>query len=251
MKDNTKRFSDRVDNYQRFRPSYTDETIDYISNNFGLSKQSVLADIGSGTGIFTEKILPRCKKVYAIEPNTEMRTAAEKRLSMNKSFQSINGTSENTTLDNESIDAITVAQAFHWFNIEETKKEFNRILKKDAVVFLIWNNRVTNTSFLKAYEEILVNKIPEYTVVNHNNITVDIIKAFLIRDYSKVIFKNNQIFDLEGVLGRLSSSSYTPKKDTKEYEIIKAEIVKIFNQYSTDGVISFNYNTEIYSWKIT
>jgi ubiquinone/menaquinone biosynthesis C-methylase UbiE len=251
MKDNTKRFSDRVDNYQRFRPSYTDETIDCIFNNFGLSKQSVLADIGSGTGIFTEKILKRCKKVYAVEPNTEMRTAAEKRLSINKSFQSINGTSENTTLDNESIDAITVAQAFHWFNIGDTKKEFKRILKKNSVVFLIWNNRVTNTPFLKEYEEILVNKIPEYTVVNHNNITEDLIKAFLIRDYSKVIFRNNQIFDLEGVLGRLSSSSYTPKQDTKEYEIIKAEIVKMFNQYSTDGVISFNYNTEIYSGKIT
>jgi SAM-dependent methyltransferase len=243
--------TDRVDNYQRFRPSYTDETIDYNFNNFDLSKQSVLADIGSGTGIFTEKILKRCKKVYAVEPNTEMRTAAEKRLSINKSFQSINGTSENTTLDNESIDSITVAQAFHWFSIEETKKEFKRILKKEAVVFLIWNNRVTNTPFLKEYEEILVNKIPEYTVVNHNNITEDIIKTFLIRDYSQVIFKNNQVFDLEGVLGRLSSSSYTPKQNTKEYENIKAEIVKIFNQYSTDGVISFNYNTEIYSGKIT
>lgn len=251
MKDNTKRFSDRVDNYQRFRPSYTDETIEFIFSNFGLSKQSVLADIGSGTGIFTEKIVPKCKKVYAIEPNTEMRIAAEKRLSINRSFQSINGTSENTTLDNESIDAITVAQAFHWFNIEDTKKEFKRILKKDAFVFLIWNNRVTNTSFLKEYEEILVSKIPEYTEVNHNNITEDIIKTFLIRDYSKVIFRNNQIFNLEGVLGRLSSSSYTPKQDTKEYEIIKEAIINAFNQYSTDGVISFNYNTEIYSGKIT
>jgi ubiquinone/menaquinone biosynthesis C-methylase UbiE len=251
MKDNTKRFSDRVDNYQRFRPSYKDETIDYIFDNFGLSKKSVLADIGSGTGIFTEKILQKCKKVYAVEPNTEMRTAAEKRLSINKSFQSINGTSENTTLDNESIDAITVAQAFHWFNIEDTKKEFKRILKKDTFVFLIWNNRVTNTPFLKEYEEILVNKIPEYTEVNHNNITEDIIKTFLIRDYSKVIFRNNQIFDLEGVFGRLSSSSYTPKQDTKEYEIIKEAIINAFNKYSTDGVISFNYNTEIYSGKIT
>lgn len=249
--DNTKRFSNRVDDYQKFRPSYTDETIDYIFGNFGLSKDSVIADIGSGTGIFTEKVLPECKLVYAVEPNWEMRAAAEKKLSSYKSYRSVTGTSENTTLDDASLDGITVAQAFHWFDIEKTKREFARILKKDAFVFLIWNNRITDTPFLKEYESILINKIPEYTVVNHNNITEDIIKTFLIRDYSKAVFPNNQIFDIDGVLGRLKSSSYTPGENTVEYGIIKELITKSFNQYSENGVVSFNYNTEIYSGKIT
>jgi len=248
---NTERFSDRVDNYQKFRPSYTDETINYIIGNFGLSKDSVIADIGSGTGIFTEKLLANFKFVYAVEPNQEMRIAAYKRLSSFKSYKSINGTSEVTTLNAKSLNGITVAQAFHWFNIEKTREEFRRVLKDEAFVFLIWNNRISNTPFLRAYEEILVDKIPEYTVVNHKNISEDIIKSFLIRDYSKVVFQNNQVFDLEGVLGRLSSSSYTPKENTKEYGIIKELIVKAFEQYSENGAISFNYNTEIYSGKIT
>jgi ubiquinone/menaquinone biosynthesis C-methylase UbiE len=248
---NTERFSDRVDNYQKYRPSYTDETIDYIFNNFGLSNDSVIADIGSGTRIFTEKLLKRCKKVYAVEPNPEMRIAADKKLSPYKTYESINGTSENTTLDDKSLNGITVAQAFHWFNIEKTKEEFKRILKKDGYIFLIWNKRVSNTPFLSTYEKILIENIPEYSVVTHNNINEDIIKGFLTKDYSKASFSNNQVFDLKGVLGRLNSSSYTPKENTKEYGLIKVLISKAFTQYSENGFISFNYNTEIYSGKIT
>jgi ubiquinone/menaquinone biosynthesis C-methylase UbiE len=248
--DNTERFSNRADTYEKFRPSYTDEAVDYIFGNFGFSKDSVIADVGSGTGIFTEKVLPKCKFVYAVEPNLEMRTVADKRLSSYKSYRSVIGTSEKTTLDDTSQDAITVAQAFHWFNIEKTKREFARILKKDAFVFLIWNNRIADTPFLREYENILLTKVPEYKVVNHNNITEDIIKNFLIRDYSKAVFPNNQIFNLEGVLGRLKSSSYTPDENTKEYGILKELLVKAFNRYSENGVISFNYNTEIYAGKI-
>jgi len=251
MKDNTKRFSDRVDNYQNYRPSYTSEVVNYIFCNFGLSKDSVFADIGSGTGIFTEKLLQRCKAVFAVEPNQEMRNASDINLSSYRGYKSINGTSENTTLNANSIDTITVAQAFHWFNIDATRKEFKRILKCDGYVFLIWNKRVTDTPFLNAYENILNNKISEYREVNHNNITHEIIKTFLIRDYSEAIFLNNQVFTLEGVLGRLNSSSYTPKKDTNEYQILENEIVKAFNQFSTNGKVSFNYNTEIYAGKIT
>ena len=249
--DNTQRFSDRVENYQKFRPSYTDETIDYIFHNFGLSRDSVLADVGAGTGIFTEKLVTKCKLVYAIEPNQEMRTAADKRLSSYSSYKSINGTSDKTMIGNNSIDGITVAQAFHWFDIVKTKKEFKRILKKDAYVFLIWNNRIANTPFLSAYEDVLKNKLPEYKVVNHKNITDEIINTFINKDYQKTIFPNTQTFTLDGVLGRLSSSSYTPKEDTKEYHIIKEEIINAFNQYSSGGFVEFNYNTEVYSGKIT
>ena len=174
--DNTKRFSDRVDNYDKYRPSYTNEAISYIFNEFNLTNESVIADIGSGTGIFTEKIIPNSNLVYGVEPNTEMRSIAELKLGKYRSFKSIDGTSDKTTIDANSIDAITVAQAFHWFDIESTKKEFIRILKKDAYVFLIWNKRLINTPFLEAYERILFDKIPEYKVVNHKNISEEIIK---------------------------------------------------------------------------
>ena len=245
--DNTKRFSDRVDNYDKYRPSYTNEAISYIFNEFNLTNESVIADIGSGTGIFTEKIIPNSYLVYGVEPNTEMRSIAELKLGKYRSFKSINGTSDKTTIDANSIDAITVAQAFHWFDIESTKKEFMRILKKDSFVFLIWNKRLINTPFLEAYEEILFDKIPEYKVVNHKNISEEIIKKILEKDYSKRTFNNNQKFNLDGVLGRLSSSSYTPKPNTSEYKAIEKEIVKTFEKYSINNTIMFNYDTEIYS----
>ncbi len=251
MIDNTMRFSDRVDNYQKFRPSYTSETVDYIFNNFGLSQNSSLADIGSGTGIFTETLLPRCKTVFAVEPNPEMRKAADKRLSSYTSYKAVNGTSEKTSLRENAVDGITAAQAFHWFNIEETKKEFNRILRNDGYVFLIWNKRIANTAFLQAYEKILTRSIPDYSELNHNNITPEIMKAFLINNYEEAVFKNKQIFTLDGVLGRVSSSSYTPKQETEEFKMIEKEIVKAFNQYSAGGLIEFNYNTVVYSGKIT
>jgi len=251
MMDSTKRFSDRVESYKRFRPSYTTEVIDYIFSGFGLLRDSTIADVGSGTGIFTEKLIGRCKRVYAVEPNREMRIAAEEKLSSFESYVSVAGTSEDTSLDDTSVDAITVAQAFHWFNIDKTRTEFRRVLKKDSFVFLIWNNRISNTPFLKAYNEILLERIPEYKVVDHKNVTEDIIRDFLVRDYSKVSFPNNQVFDLEGVLGRLNSSSYTPKQESNEYVLIEKDIKNAFQKYSSNGLVSFNYMTEVYSGKIT
>jgi ubiquinone/menaquinone biosynthesis C-methylase UbiE len=251
MKDNTKRFSDRVDIYQKYRPSYPNEVVNYIFDKFGLCESSIIADVGSGTGMFTELLLGKCSKVYAVEPNNEMRYAADSRLLTYTSYNSVNGTSENTTLASKSIDGITVAQAFHWFNINTTRQEFTRILKDNKYVFLIWNDRTTNTPFLIEYENILKSKIPEYNEVNHKNITPEIMKGFLIRDYTEISFQNNQLFTLDGVLGRLQSSSYTPKTDSNEYRVVESEIIKAFNHFSDHGVISFNYNTVVYAGKIT
>lgn len=102
--------------YAKYRPSYPQTLLKYLCAEIGINKFSTIADIGSGTGIFTQQLLNKCSKIYAIEPNDDMREVAEKKLGNELGFISINGTAENTTLENESIDYITAAQSFHWFD---------------------------------------------------------------------------------------------------------------------------------------
>ena len=251
MQDNTKRFSDRVINYTKYRPSYPQDAIRYILDSVTLPEKAILADIGSGTGKLTELLLPKCHKVYAVEPNTEMRLAAEALLQKNTSFISINGTAENTTLEDRSIDCITVAQAFHWFDLDKVRIEFLRILKKEGPVFLIWNRRSIDTEFLVAYENLLQNTVPEYEKVNHRNMTPEIIQGFIPIRYTVKKFANNQLYDWPGLVGRLQSSSYTPKADTEEYKKMEKELKMIFEKHERNGKILFNYETEMYSGRIT
>lgn len=250
MKDNTKRFSNRVDDYVKYRPSYPNEITKYIlSEKFNLTNTSVAADVGSGTGIFTEILLKSINTVYSVEPNDEMRNEAEKRLGKFSGYFSVSGSAESTNLKSCSIDFITVAQAFHWFDLGKTKEEFKRILKSNATIFLIWNKRRIDTDFLDEYEKIIQAKIPEYKEVNHHNITQDILKQFLDKDFSRTEFKYNQAFDFEGVIGRLRSSSYCPKPGTKLYTEIEGEMKRNFDRNSINGKASFNYDTEVYSGK--
>ena len=127
--------------YAKYRPSYPQTLLKYLCAEIGINKFSTIADIGSGTGIFTQQLLNKCSKIYAIEPNDDMREVAEKKLGNELGFISINGTAENTTLENESIDYITAAQSFHWFDRLSFKQECKRILKPKGKVILIWNSR--------------------------------------------------------------------------------------------------------------
>lgn len=250
MNNSTTRFSDRASNYVRYRPSYPKEAITYIFSEFGIQSNAVVADIGSGTGIFTELLLPLVETVFAVEPNTEMREAAVARLHKNSRFQSINGSSESSKLGDKSLDFIFSAQAAHWFDLPETKKEFRRILKPNGTVVFIWNKRQINSEFLQEYEALL-QSIPDYLEVTHNNLTEDALKEFLGYRYKKKTFANSQTFDLDGLLGRFSSSSYAPKEGTADYFEVKKKLEYIFSKTSVEGEVSFNYITEVYSGRIS
>src|SRR5262249_16727126 len=128
LRDPTSRFSDRVANYVAYRPGYPDALVDALRREVGLSATSTVADSGSGTGISTELPLRIGCVVYAVEPNATMRQAAEARFSTDKRFHSVAARAESTTLENASVDAITAGQAFHWFDRENTRHEFARIL---------------------------------------------------------------------------------------------------------------------------
>jgi SAM-dependent methyltransferase len=253
---NADRFSNRVENYIKYRPNYPKELVTYLTNLGVLEANKVIADIGSGTGISAKLFLDHNCNVYGIEPNTEMREAGEKFLMAYPKFQSVEGSAENTSLENHTVDAIIAAQAFHWFDKEKCKIEFKRIVKPGGYILLIWNERITDSSdFLKAYEQLLVEYAIDYKEVNHKNIDVGQIEDFFSAFKSaykteKSTFKNYQIFDYAGLEGRLLSSSYVPEKDHPSYETMLGMLKRIFNLYNEDGKVCIEYDTLVYAFKV-
>jgi len=247
MSNPTTRFTDRVKNYIKHRPSYPAEVIGYLKSEGNLRSDSVIADIGSGTGISAELFLKNGNVVYGIEPNDAMREAAEKLLSAYSNFRSINASAEDTTLPNNSIDLIICAQAFHWFDIPKVKIEFKRILKPSGRVCLIWNERILDGNpFLVEYEKLLIKYGTDYKNVRHENIDEEKLNEFFENRYIKKTFPNKQVFDLAGVTGRLLSSSYTPGYDSPLYEPMLAELNEIFEKNQVNGFIEFLYFTNVY-----
>lgn len=248
---NTKRFSDRVENYIKYRPHYPQEVIFYLSNECGLNPESIIADIGSGTGISAEMFLKNGNRVYCIEPNDEMRNASGKMFSEFENFFSINAAAENTTLNKGSVDFVIAAQAFHWFDRKLCRKEFKRILRKDGYAVLIWNSRTNTSEFMKDYEGLLKQYSTDYNKVNHENISEAVIKNFYYPNkFSKVTFHNFQEFDCGGLIGRLLSSSYIPLIQNEMYHDMIGNVEKIFSKNNSGGVIKMEYETQLYTGRL-
>jgi len=247
---NTKRFSNRVDNYVKYRPAYPIAIINYLQDHFDLNNDKIIADIGAGTGISTSLFLDSGYQVWAVEPNKEMRERSVELLNHYPKFIAIDATAENTTLSNNSMDAIVASQAFHWFDVERSKAEFKRILKTDGVVVLIWNERKTVTPFEIEYDNFIIKHGKDYVKVDHRNISdKDIETFFYPHTCALKIFDNYQAFDFNGLKGRLLSSSYMPDKGEIDYEEMIPDLEKLFEKYKEDNLIRINYNTKLYAGK--
>jgi SAM-dependent methyltransferase len=253
MTDSTKRFSTRVENYIKYRPGYPSTLIDLLRERCDLTKNSVVADIGSGTGILTELLLKNGNTVFAVEPNDEMRKAAERLLADYSGFKSIGGTAERTTLTDHSVDLITVAQAFHWFDREKTRAEFNRVLKRDGHVVLIWNDRKTDSRpFLAAYESFLLEFGTDYAAINHKQIDRKVIASFFgSNGFSETSFPNEQVFDFEALRGRLLSASYIPDIGHPQHERMLKALRSLFDQYQSGGKVIVDYDAIVYYGRLT
>ena len=247
MSSSKERFSDRVENYVRYRPGYPAGVVDLLRNDAGLSPESVVADIGSGTGISAEMLLEAGASVIGVEPNAPMRQAAERLLAGYPKFRSMDASAQATTLEDHSIDLIIAAQAFHWFAQKETRDEFTRILKPGAKIALIWNVRqVDATPFLREYEALLLHYGTDYNTVRHETIDSRVLGGFFTGPYALHKFANEQVFDYEGLEGRLLSSSYAPAPGHPMHEPMIAELKRIFALYQDRSVVSISYVTEVY-----
>ena len=245
--DNTKRFSNRADNYVKYRPSYPVEIVDFLQEKYQLSTDKVIADIGSGTGISSQLFLGKNYRVIGVEPNKEMLDKSVELLRRYKNFSTVAGTAENTLLEDKSVDAIVAGQAFHWFDKTACKKEFERILKSNGLVILIWNERLAQSAFEQEYDRLIVKHSIDYVKVDHRNINRKSIEDFFQPNPVELkVFSNQQIFDFEGLKGRLLSSSYAPAEDDPRSTPMIADLKILFDKYQTDNTIVIHYATNAY-----
>ncbi|HSU97575.1 MAG TPA: class I SAM-dependent methyltransferase [Gemmatimonadaceae bacterium] len=249
--DSTLRFSDRVENYVRYRPGYPAEVIDVLARETGLTPASEIADVGSGTGISSELFLRNNNTVFGIEPNAEMREAAERLLAAYPRFHSVPARAEATALPNASIDYVTAGQAFHWFDPQLARMEFARILRPGGWAVLLWNaRRLDSTPFLRDYDAMLERYGTDYRQVRHQNLDVARLRVLfdgaIGQAFQLRTLYNEQRFDFEGLRGRLLSSSYTPTANHPGYLPMLRELKRIFDEHAENGSVAIEYDTEIY-----
>jgi SAM-dependent methyltransferase len=243
----TSRFSDRVENYVRYRPGYPPEVVQELQSECGLIASHVVADIASGTGIWTRLLLENGNPVFGVEPNAEMRQAGERLLAAFPKFTSIAGTAEATTLADRSVDFVTAAQAAHWFDRAGARREFVRILKPGGWLVLLWNERLTDaTAFLRDYEQLLVTYGTDYQDIRHEHTTSVVNEFFDPSPFQERTFAMRQEFDYAGVEGRLLSSSYAPGPGHSKHAPMLRELRGIFEANAVEGRVAFEYKTRLY-----
>lgn len=243
----TQRFSNRVADYIRARPGYPRALIEALASRYGLRPTSVIADVGSGTGLLATLFLDHGNPVFGVEPNREMREAGEQLLAGYGNFTSVGAAAEATTLDDASVDFVTAGQAFHWFDRPRARAEFARILKPGGHVVLVWNDRrLDSTPFLRGYEDLLVRRCPEYLEVVHRNIDDTVLTEFFSpRGYDAITLENVQVFDWDTLVARHDSQSYVPAAGP-ERESILAELRSLFEATAEAGCVRFEYDTRAF-----
>ena len=235
--DSTKLFYKKADIYDKFRPPYATELYEYIRSNVITNCDNfTMADIGSGTGMFCEPFLRDGVSVYCVEPNESMRLLAEKKFREIPNFHSIDGDYAITGLKNQSVDIITVAQAFHYFDIDTFRTECKRILKKTNTVVIIWN-RKCNNELEQERRKIAEQYCPLYLEYSKNKNFRDLMVKQFFEDtgnYSVLKFNNTIINNIDEFIGRTLSAYYAPSINDNNYSVYISALKDYFAKYS-DG----------------
>ena len=240
--DPTRRFAARSDIYARYRPSYPREVTDLLARECGLGAHSRSADIGCGTGLLAELFLESGCEVCGVEPNAEMRETGAQFLARYPRFHSVDGRAEATTLPAGSVDFVTAGQAFHWFDPVLARAEFRRILAPAGRIVLVWNERARGDGFQADYDAIVRRCAPETNRIR----TADIDTVFGGSNWRLVTLENRQVLDLEGLQGRLSSSSYAPLPGAPGHDEMMEALSDLFARYQENGRVTLLYDTFVY-----
>lgn len=247
MQDSTQRFSERVDNYARYRPSYPDGLLRLLEDECSLTKGVPVADVGSGTGILSHLLLEHGARVYGIEPNREMRESGEKFLTDYDNFTSVAGTAEATTLPDAGVSLVTAGQAFHWFDLDSAREEFGRILAPNGYVALVWNSpRYDATPFMRAYLRLLERFGTDWDKVTHLGVDAEALDPFFGGEFEERRLENRQTLDQRALEGRLLSSSFVPGPEDPQSEPMLAELAGIFSEHQRGGEVVFEYEVKVF-----
>jgi SAM-dependent methyltransferase len=250
--DAKQRFSNRAEDYARYRPGYPREILQLMGTRCHFSPEHVIADIGCGTGLLSQIFLEHGNRVFGVEPNLEMRAVGEEFLKRYPRFKSVAGSAEATTLPDDSVDFIAAAQAFHWFDLEPTRNEFQRILKTGGRVVIIWNERLLEeTAFLRDYEALLRQFGTDYARVHESYARPEqMLEFFGKNELMSHTLPNSQDFDFDGLCGRLRSSSYAPAPDQPQFAAMIEGLRRIFDAHQVHGKVRMEYSTRMYTAKL-
>jgi SAM-dependent methyltransferase len=244
--DATRRFSDRVSDYVKFRPGYPDSVFSALATRLSPDLPRVAADIGSGTGIFSRGLLAHGFEVFGVEPNPDMRAAAELALAAEARFRSGSGRAEATALPDASVALVTAAQSFHWFDAEQCRREWQRILMPGGSVGVVWNQRRLGSPFMQAYEAAM-QLLKEYDEVGRGQRDRDTVtRLFAAKPFETLEDSHQQTFDWQGLRGRVLSSSYVPKPGAPGHDQLMNELRRAFEAHQHDGHVQFDYVTRLH-----
>ena len=246
MVDNTGLFSGKADDYSKFRPSYPDAAVSFLAAR---SRAESVLDVGAGTGIFTAKLAGAFKNVTALEPNAEMRREFLKFL---PEIACLDGTGEATGVPDNSVDLITVAQAFHWLDAEKFKAEAIRILRPAGQVAIVWNNSLEN-EFTIERKRICQKYCPRFASGHAGKRSAAEGDAFLRHEYftqvEVVTFDNPFVMDIEIFEGNMRSRSYALTPEDNGYGEFITELRTAFYRFAQNGTVTEPQETQIYFGK--
>ena len=242
-----------MEDYVRGRPGYPSEVLEALRAELGLVPAHVIADVGSGTGLLSRLLVDNGNVVYGVEPNRAMAVVAETELARSGRFHGVDGRAEATGLADASVDLVTAGQAFHWFSVSDARREFRRILRPGGGVALVWNLRqLDSTPFLREYEAFLHHWSTDYREVSAGYASAEALRAFFgPAGWREHRFDSRQEFDLEGLRGRLLSSSYTPKASDPRREQMLAALPALFAAHETGGRVAFEYDTRLFTGRLS
>ena len=223
------RFSDRSESYARHRPSYPAEVFDVLFEGIEPSQLAV-ADIGAGTGISSRQLAEAARQVIAIEPNAAMRERAEPIANI----EWREGSAERTGLADKSVDFAVAFQAFHWFDPQRAFAEFSRIARVRAG--MVQYERDERDAFSAAYGEIVRRYATDDTEDLRGRTLVKFAELGGERTRRRDI-PFRQTLDLQGVLGRVDSSSYLPKSGAQA-EALRAKMRDLYARLERGGSVT-------------
>jgi ubiquinone/menaquinone biosynthesis C-methylase UbiE len=243
MKDATERFSGRVGAYVKYRQGYPDTLIPLIEEKSHLTRHSVVADVGCGTGLLAECFLKIGYPVFGVEPNQEMRESAEQRLHEFAGFMSVAGSAESTGLKTNSIDLVTVGRAFHWFKTKRALAEFSRILKAEGSCAIVWNQR-KDSPFMKDYDSLLNAYCDDYREIRSARDD----QRKLLEDFGFCLstLAHREMSTMKQLQGKILSLSITPDPQHPKFEPMLRSIEELFNKHEGCGQVCFEYDTLVY-----
>jgi SAM-dependent methyltransferase len=245
--DPTSRFTEHADAYARFRPGYPGAALEWIASRARLPSGARVADVGAGTGIFSQALVQRGFEVFAIEPNERMRDAAARALEAT-SARVVAGSGEASGLPSHSVALVSVAQALHWLDVERARSEFRRILVPGGWVAIVYNSRdLESKGFSSAYEEAFARFAPSREAVGHLGTARDFRIAELFADgsFTTHSFRHVQSLDWDGVRGWLASISYAPPAGSPDRADLETALREAFTRHARDGVVAIDYVTTV------